>query len=247
MKVRFFRRVALLLPLVFLLGACGAGGKTYRVGMDPSWYPINLQGKEANVYAFANELLVAIGREEGVFFERVTMSWDNLIFGLKEKRYDGMLSSMTPRMFLEKTYTFSDPILHVGPVLIIKDGMKVSALGQMNGKEIAVDTLSSETVLLERFPGVIVQHYYSIPDGLDDVIAGIYDGILVNYVQATSYVRDLYFGKVKIATPPLNDAGIRLLTLNGDNAELLEVFNRGLDKLRSKGKLENLLKKWELN
>jgi len=79
------------------------------------------------------------------------------------------------------------------------------------------------------------------------VIAGLYDGVLVNYIQATSYVRDLYFGKVKIATPPLNDAGIRLLTLNGDNVELVEVFNRGLDKLRSNGKLEKLFKKWELN
>ncbi|WP_316359283.1 substrate-binding periplasmic protein [Candidatus Neptunichlamydia sp. REUL1] len=247
MKVRLFCRVVLFFSLVFLLAACGSGGKTYRVGMDPSWYPIDLQGKETNVYAFANELLVAIGREEGVFFERVTMGWDNLIYGLKEKRYDGMLSSMTPRNFLERTYAFSDPILHIGPVLIVKDGVKVSALGQMNGREVAVDTLSSEAVLLERFPGVIVQYYYSIPDGLDDVIAGIYDGVLVNYIQATSYVRDLYFGKVKIATPPLNDAGIRLLTLNGDNAELVEVFNRGLDKLRSDGKLEKLLKKWELN
>ena len=247
MNVRFFRRVSILLSLMFLLTACGSGGKTYRVGMDPSWYPIELQGKEPNVYAFANELLMAIGREEGVHFERVTMSWDNLIFGLKEKRYDGILSSMTPRVFLERTYTFSDPILSIGPVLIVKDGVKVSSLGQMNGKEVAVDTLSSEAVLLERFPGVIVQYYYSIPDGLDDVIAELYDGILVNYIQATSYIRDLYFGKVKIATPPLNDAGIRLLTLNGDNTELVEVFNRGLDKLRSNGKLEKLLKKWELS
>ncbi len=247
MKVRFFQRVGIFLSVVFLLAACESRGKTYRIGMDPSWYPIDLQGKEANVYAFANELLVAIGREEGVFFKRVTTGWDNLIFGLKEKHYEGMLSSITPRVFLERTYTFSDPIIHTGPVLIVGDGVKVSSLGQMNGKEVAVDSLSSEAVLLERFPGVIVQYYYSIPDGLDDMIAGLHDGVLVNYIQATSYIRDLYFGKVKIATPPLNDAGIRLLTLNGDNAELVEVFNRGLDKLRSNGKLEKLLKKWELN
>jgi len=239
--------MVLFFSLAFLLAACGSGGKTYRVGIDPSWYPIPLQGKEANVYALANEILVEIGREEGVFFERVTTSWDNLIYGLKEKHYDGIFSSITPRTFLERTYTFSDPILHTGPVLIVKDEVKVSSLGQMSGREVAVDSLASEAVLIERFPGVIVQYYYSIPDGLDDVIAGLYDGVLLNYVQATSYIRDLYFGKVKIATPPLNDAGIRLLTLNGDNVELVEIFNRGLDKLRSNGKLEKLLKKWELN
>ena len=111
MKVRFFRRMSVFLSFVFLLAACGSGGKTYRVGIDPSWYPVDLKGKEANVYAFANELLAAIGKEEGVFFKRVTTSWDNLIYGLKEKHYEGMLSSMKPRVFLERTYTFSDLIL----------------------------------------------------------------------------------------------------------------------------------------
>ncbi|MCB1085074.1 MAG: transporter substrate-binding domain-containing protein, partial [Chlamydiia bacterium] len=196
---------------------------------------------------FANELLVAIGQEEGVHFERVNMAWDNLIFGLKEGRYEGMLSSMTPRVFLERTYTFSDPFLDTGPVLVVASGQKISSLGQMKGKEVAVDSLASEAVLLEKFPGVIVQYYTSIPEGFNDVIAGQYDGVLVNYLQATSYIRDLYFGKVKIATPPLDDAGLRLLTLNGDNTELVDIFNSGLEKLRHKGKLEKLLKKWDLD
>lgn len=233
--------------LVLLLTACGSGGKTYRVGIDPSWYPVNMQGKEANVYAFANELLAAIGKEEGVYFERVTTSWDNLIFGLKQGHYEGMLSSMTPRVFLERTYTFSDSFLSIGPVLVVNNNTKVSSLDQMKGKEIAVDSLSSEAVLIDRFPGVIVQYYTSIPQGLNDTIEGYYDGVLLNYLQATSYVRDLYYGKVKIATPPLDDTGLRLLTLNGENEHLVDVFNRGLEKLRDKGKLDKLLKKWEIN
>ena len=247
MRWTCIKRVVLFCSLLLVLVSCGSGGKIYRVGIDPSWYPINLQGKEANVYAFANELLMAIGREEGVHFAKVTMSWDNLIYGLKEDKYEGMLSSITPRVFLERTYTFSEPFLSTGPVLVVKSGKKVSSLEHMKGKEVAVDTLSSEAVLIENFPGVIVQYYSSIPEGLDDVIAGLWDGILINYIQANSYIRDLYFGKVTIATPPLNDAGLRLLTLNGGNTELVDIFNRGLDKLRSKGKLEKMLKKWELN
>ena len=232
---------------LFLFSSCGSGGKTYRIGIDPSWYPVPLQGKEANGYAFANELLFQISKEEGVHFEKVATSWDNLVYRLKENHYEGLLSSMTPRVFLERTYTFSEPFLHIGPVLVVRSGEKVSSLKHMKGKEVAVDSLSNEAVLLEHYPGSIVQYYTSIPDGFDDVIAGIYDGVLVNYLEATSYVRDLYYGKVTIATPPLNDAGIRRLTLNGENTELVKVFNHGLEKLRSNGKLEKLLKKWELN
>ncbi|MCB1107627.1 MAG: amino acid ABC transporter substrate-binding protein [Chlamydiia bacterium] len=246
-QIWVLKGVYLPLLLLCLLVSCGRGGKTYRIGMDPSWYPLPLHGKEANVYAFSNDLLVAISREEGVLFERVTVGWDNLIFGLKDKQYEGMLSSITPRTFLEKAYTFSDPYLHTGPVLVVKAGRKVSAMNQMKGKEVAVDSLDTEALLISHYPGIFVQYYNSIPEGLDDVISGTYDGILVNYIQANSYLRDLYHGKVTMATPPLNEAGLRMVTLSGEHSELIDVFNSGLEKLRSSGKLEKLLKKWELN
>ena len=241
------KRVCTLLLLALALVSCGAKGKTYLIGMDPSFYPAPLGGKEANVYAFSKELLREISHEEGVFFETVTMAWDNLIFGLKGKQYDGILSSMTPRINLQKTYTFSDTFLHTGPVLVVKKEMKVSSVKHLKGKEISVKSLNQEALLIEKYPGVNVHYYYSIPEAFEEIVTDQIDGILIDYFQATGYIRNLYSGQVKIATPPLNDMGLRLLTLNGEDKKLVEVFNRGLDKLRDKGTYEKLLKKWELN
>ena len=56
----------------------------------------------------------------------------------------------------------------------------------------------------------------------------------------------LYYGKIKIATPPLNNAGLRLVTLQGEHKDLIDTFNRGLTKLRQNGVYDKLLKKWEL-
>ncbi len=240
------KRICTFLIIAMILVSCGTSGKTYRIGIDPSWYPASLGGKEANIYAFSNELLRAISYEEGVFFETVTMGWDNLIPGLKEKKYEGILNSMTPRVYLEKSYTFSEPFVHIGPVLVVKAGMKVSSIKQFKGKEIGVDSIANEALLIDKYPGVVVHYYDTIPEGLDEILTESLDGILMGYLQATSYIRDLYYGQVKIATPPLNDAGLRLLTINGDNKELIEVFNHGLEKLRDIGTYEKLLKKWEL-
>ncbi|MBF5059398.1 substrate-binding periplasmic protein [Candidatus Neptunochlamydia vexilliferae] len=240
------KRYFLLFFILMVAVSCGttSRGKSYTIAIDPSWFPLDLQGKEPNIYAFSSELLRAISHKEGVFFEKIRMDWDNLALGLEKGDYDGMLSSLTPRVFWGKTYTFSDPFLHTGPVLVIREEEKIRSL---DGKEIAVDSFANEAILIEKFPGVIIQYYTVIPEGLDEVLSGQLDGVLINYLQATSYIRDLYHGQVKIAMPPLDDAGLRLITLDGGNTELVEIFNRGLDKLKDDGTLDKLLAKWELN
>lgn len=102
------KRVCTFLLLAIVLVSCGARGKTYKIGIDPSFYPAQLGGKEPNVYAFSKELLQAISHEEGVFFETVTMAWDNLIYGLKGKQYDGMLSSRHLGLIFKNIHILGD-------------------------------------------------------------------------------------------------------------------------------------------
>ncbi|NGX50974.1 MAG: hypothetical protein K1060chlam2_00827 [Chlamydiae bacterium] len=54
-------------------------------------------GKEANVYGLTDKLLRGISGEEEVFFDRVAVSWDSLILGLKEERY-GRLEKQTAQL-----------------------------------------------------------------------------------------------------------------------------------------------------
>ncbi|MEM8728017.1 MAG: transporter substrate-binding domain-containing protein [Chlamydiota bacterium] len=241
------KRLYTFLFLTIVLFSCGAKGKTYWIGIDPSFYGAPLVGKEGQVYAFSKELLLAIAHEEGVFFKSVTMAWDHLIYGLKNDRYDAMLSSVSPRIHLLETYDFSEPFLHIGPVLVAKKDLKVNGVKDLKGKEIGVESINQEALLIERYPGVNVRYYSSILDAFEAMMTDRIDGILIDYLQATGYIRNLYREQLKIATPPLNDSGLRLVTLNGDERELIEAFNRGLDKLRVNGTYEKLLEKWGLN
>jgi polar amino acid transport system substrate-binding protein len=100
---------------------------------------------------------------------------------------------------------------------------------------------------LEEYPGVNIHYYDSIPNALDEIVSDQIDGILIDYFLVSNYVRNLYYDRVSIATPPLSNAGLRLISMEGENQDLIKVFNRGLDKLRSNGVYDKLLKKWELN
>ena len=236
MVKRYFTLSLLLIVSIFILvsSGCSSGGKTYRVGVDPTWYPLDLMGKEANVFAFSNDILKEVSRLEGVYFKRVNMSWDNLLIGLKEGTYDGMLSSLHPYIYNLSSYDFSELMLHTGPVLVVRGEANIASMGQMVGKEIAVDSQTNEALLIQLYPDVIVRYYALIPQGLNDILAELIDGALINNIPATAFVQDLYEGRVKIASPPLNDAGLRMVTLQGENKELIDIFNRGLEKIRDK-------------
>jgi len=240
---RFFLLIILALTLV----GCGSKGKTYTVGVDPSWFPLELMGKEANVFAFSNELLHEISRHEGIQFDRVNRNWDNLTLGLEERKYDAILSSMYPYVFEQRKYDFSDLYLNTGPVLLIKGDSDLNISGSMEGKEIAVGSKESEALFIRLYPQVIIRYYSMIPNALNQLVNDYVDGIVVGYIPATAFVQDLYEGRVKIATPPLNEAGLRLITIHNQHQDLIEAFNRGLEKVRDSGMYEKLLKKWDLN
>ena len=242
-----WRRILLLLFAVTALVSCASKGTTYRIGIDSSWFPLNLMGKETNVYTFFDELFRAISAEEGIFFERINANWDNLIIGLEKNEYDGMLSSIEPRNSIQKVYDFSDLILNTGPVLVVQNDVKVSSLGDMSGMKIAVDSLAGEALLTELYPDAHVHYFNTISEGLNELVSGHIDGIIIDYIPAATFTRGLYEGKAKIASPPLNDDGVRLIAIHGENKNLINTFNRGLSKLYSNGGLEKLLKKWDLN
>jgi len=76
---------------------------------------------------------------------------------------------------------------------------------------------------------------------------GDVDGAVVSLLVAQIFVKNLYNKVLKISSPPLNNEGLRLITITNQNKELIEVFNRGLDECKKRGIYQNLLLKWELN
>lgn len=236
----------LLLLLFLFFASCGKTGPTYRIGLDPSWYPLDIpSGKEANVLGFATDLLQEIAKREGIQLVLVFMSWDNLLPGLNEKQYDGVLSSLQPYKFNEKQYSFSAPCLMTGPVLIVPSSSPITSMNMLNNLEIGYPEGSTEEALLVSSPDVLIRTYSSIPQALTDIVMGNLDGALVGYLPAINYTQDLYADELRIATPPLDETGIRLLTL-ANASSLTAKFNHGFNALLQDGTYNTFATKWGL-
>jgi polar amino acid transport system substrate-binding protein len=237
---------SLILILLTLFSCSSSSDNSCRVGVDPEWYPLGLGKMDNSVNAFSTELLTKIGKLEKIPFVKISVNWNELMEGLQKDKYEAILTSMPPYIFNEKLFDFSDIYLHLGPVLVVPVGSTIQSLDTLDGKEIAVISGSSSALILEKSKGVLIRNYDSIPQALNDIAAGALNGAMIDSLSAEAYCRDLYQGVLKIATGPLSDEGLRLITKHGAAPDLIKGFNKGLSKLKKDGSYEKLLDKWSL-
>jgi polar amino acid transport system substrate-binding protein len=241
------RRILFLLILLCTFSSCGEKAKPERrVGVDPSWYPLELGPQANSVTAFSTEILTTIGRLEQISFVKVTVNWDDLMEGLQKNRYEAILSSKPPYIFNMKFFDFSEIYLPLGPVLVVGTNSSLDSIDHLAGKEIAVIPGSSSALILEKSRGVLIRTYDSIPAALNDTLLQTVDGAMIDYLSAVIYCRDLYQGMLKIATPPLNGEGLRLVTKHDAAPDLIKGFNEGLKKMKKDGSYDDLLNRWGL-
>lgn len=236
----------LILILVTLLGCSKSSNGGRRVGVDPFWFPLDLGNRNNNVNAFSTELLTEIGRMEKIPFVRVNVNWNDLMEGLQKDQYEAILSSMPPYIFNKSSFDFSDIYLPLGPVLVVPVQSKIHSLDDLNGREIAVISGSTSVVVLKRSQGVLIRYYDSIPNALNDILLGHVDGAMIDILTAVAFCRNIYQGELTIATGPLNDEGLRLITKHKAAPDLIKGFNEGLARMKKEGSYFKLLDKWAL-
>ncbi len=235
----------LLIFFILLLSGCGSGSKgVLRIGVDPNWYPIDFGSQTPYVNGYTEDLLLEISRYSGIEFERITANWDSLMEGLKEKKYDAVLSSMHPYVFNTAKYDFSSHFLTLGPVLIVPQEAEETELDHL--PLVGLITNDPAVLVLEKHPSVITRNFPTIPDLLEALVQGEIQGALLDRIPATNYVHDLYLGKLKIASDPLTDKGLHLVAPKGEN-RLVNAFNKSLEALQKRKTVSALLKKWQLD
>lgn len=240
-----------LTGLVSLL-LCGCtsivGEKTYTVGVDASFFPLPLEGQAGRVFAFSNELLQEIAKVEKIKLVRTGMSWDNLLDCLTGNKCSAILSSLPPNIMNQSKYSFSEPYLKAGVVLVVRKSNQGQTLSDFAGKTIAVAKTDTEIDLMSRFPKVNTIFFDSIPVTLENVASGRYAGCLIPILLAGPYTKDLFQNTLTIShKEPLTNEALRLVTLKNRDPKLIETFNRGLNKLKASGKYESLLEKWAIS
>lgn len=245
------RRFALLVLCAgFLFTSCGQ--KTihygpYSIGRDQSWFPLSIGQHTPNLNAFTNALVQEIAETEDVPLHLVNINWVQLFQTLEQEEVAGIFTSLSPNVITQNKYTFSDPFLLLGPVLVVPYESEVTSLDEMEGKIVAINQFDDSILIVQKYPSIIIRLYQNMPTALEDLNSGKIDGVLMGNLDAHALVPHLYSYELKIATEPLNDKALRLITLKGKNQKLMKAFNRGLKKVFKTSNYTELREHFKLN
>jgi polar amino acid transport system substrate-binding protein len=235
--------------ITFILSACSCnqGGKNViRIGIDPTFSPLNFEEMQPYVNGYIEDVLLEVSRFSGMHFEKINANWDTLLEGLDNRSYDAIISSMPPYNFNLAKYSFSQNFLELGPVLVVPSNSHYSDLDALSGELVGVIKGDPSVLVIEKHPEVIIRTYHTIQDLLNAVANGDIEAAVLDYLPAQSYLRDLYVGRLRIATKPLTDVGLQALTLKDQSSRFMRLFNQAIDQMKKKKVLISLRKKWNL-
>lgn len=270
---QFFRKVfgwafsskikgAITLVLLFVLLIWGISGffttngnKTtrFRIARD-NWWPSSIfSGKERNFEAFSNELFSQISKKEGVTFEFVSSEATTLIPDLNNRVFDGILSVIPPTPSNERFFDFSQPLLLIGPVLIVRSDSDAKSLADLSGRTVGIRAGSSLVFnYLNEMMGDKAPPIYTTFDSMNDAVERLVnnriDGVIMEAMPAYTVTEGFYKGRLKVATTPLTWEGIRVVGLLSSESgrKMISEINEGLTKLHEDGTYDRLIQKWDL-
>ena len=240
-------RFCFLISLCFVfLSSCGGSSKNLSIAIDPNWYPEDFRTQGNNVNGFVDELLLEISKYSGYEFQRIGSSWDNLFDGLRQHRYEAVLTSLPPYNFNTAKYDFSCNFLDIGPVLVVPMNEQPQELKDMSNKVVGILSLDQELIIMQKNPNVLIRNYNLASDALSALMNHEVEGVVLDRLTAVNFLRGVYRGKLHIVGDPLSEAGLHLMIMKNANPKVIKVFNKSIQHLAKKKKLQMLLEKWNL-
>ena len=216
----------------------------YIIAYPSRWSNIQLYGTEQSVIGFSSDLMFEISQAADIQIRLVKANDVSFPSLLEEGSVDGVLTSIPEDVVTEQFYEFSVPYFVSGYVIVVAANSSFQSLDDLKNGVLGYDfsegiqsTLGAENV-------AALKGYDSVTKGLDDVISGTIDGMILNFLNANRLKRSLYRSRIRAIFPPISTQALRLAVMRGKNHELIKLFDEGVKKFVKSGKYKELLEYW---
>ncbi|EGH22247.1 amino acid ABC transporter periplasmic amino acid-binding protein [Pseudomonas amygdali pv. mori str. 301020] len=177
------------------LALCLAAGNTMakeykelRFGVDPSYAPFESKAADGTLVGFDIDLGNAICKELKVTCKWVESDFDGMIPGLKARKFDGVISSMTVTPAREKVIDFSNELFSGPTSLVYKKGAGFTAdPASLKGKTVGYEQGTIQEAYAKAVldkAGVSTKAYANQDQVYADLTSGRLDASIQDMLQA---------------------------------------------------------------
>ncbi|GAA1680419.1 glutamine ABC transporter permease [Citricoccus zhacaiensis] len=224
----------------------GGTGETYVIGTDTTFAPFEFR-QGGDLVGIDIDLMEAIAEDQGFEVEWRSLGFNAALQALDSNQVDGVIAGMSITEERQEVYDFSEPYFTGTVTLAVNEGdeSEISDWEDLAGKQVVVKTGSiSEEVANERQDeiGFEVTALDQTTTLVESVKSGNADALIDDYPVIAYGVQQ---GSGLVTVGEQVEAGDYGFAVNqGQNPELLEKFNTGLQELRASGEYDEILNEY---
>lgn len=220
-----------------------AQGEHYVVATDITFAPFEFQDEQGNFVGIDIDLLNEIAADQGFSVTFKPLGFDAALQAVQANQVDAVIAGMSITDERKAVFDFSDPYFESGVQMAVLDTNEtITSYEDLRGQRVAVKNGTEGAEFAESIKdeyGFSTVYFADSASMYDEVRTGnsvaIFDDYPVpNYGIAQG-------NGFKTVTPKEQGANYGFAVNKGQNAELLTMFNAGLQNLRDSGRYDEII------
>lgn len=219
---------------------------TYLIATDATFAPFEFQNQEGEYVGIDIDLLAAIAEDQGFSYELRPMNFSAGLQALEANQVDGMIAGMGITPEREDSFDFSNPYFESGPVLAVKKGnTEITEYADLEGKTLAVKVGTTGAEFANELASeynIQVNQFEDSASMYEDVLANHSDAAIEDYpVMAYAIQQGL---ELDFPLDPESGDSYGFAVNIGENQELLDMFNAGLENVVANGTYDEIVERY---
>lgn len=226
--------------------ASSASGKKYVIATDTVFAPFEFTDESGAFVGIDVDLLDAIAKDQGFEYELQSLGFDAALVAVQSGQADGVIAGMSITDERKETFDFSDAYYDADVTMAVAAGSSIASYDDLKGKKVAVKTATNGSDYAKSIAdqyGFDIVEFKDSPTMYQDVITGNTVACFEDYpVMAYNIKQGAGMEMPKGTTAAGSSYGFAVQ--KGQNAELLEMFNKGLADIKANGTYQEIVDKY---
>ncbi|WP_375706034.1 transporter substrate-binding domain-containing protein [Bartonella sp. AA2SXKL] len=226
-----------------------ANSQTLKIASDASYPPFSYIDSNNKLQGFDIDISYALCKKMNVECTIVTQDFEGMIPGLLAKKYDAIVSSLSPTKERLQKIDFTDPYYNTALAVIVTKNSEIQEISTQafRGKNLGVQSNTTQAAYAEDHyasEGVNIKLYPTATEVNRDLLSHRLDIIIFDKLKALNWLENegkdccLLLGTLEETNFPI------AIALRQNNNDLKNSFNKAIEEIRADGTYEKIMRKY---